>query len=269
MVLPNNKSECGLTTVSLNVPKPTGMEHRPWFSRRTSSLIFPSIDDDRAGTSLKLSLSGSEHHVHKDTIGLHRNTLSEGLNHDVQKESYKNILCDSNHKESHLSGARHVCNSFYETSELSRREYEIDRKHSSASFISNEAKDNNKVFKTLIVDDSTLSRNMLARLLKSQCGECDEAEDGLKAIEKVQASLECGKPYDIILMDSEMPNMNGPEATKYIKTELGYTGLVIGVTGNALPEDISDFCAHGADDVLVKPIKISQFRRVLDRINGI
>ena len=82
----------------------------------------------------------------------------------------------------------------------------------------------------------------------------------------VKVSMESGKPYDIILMDSEMPNMNGPEAARHIKTQLGYTGLVIGVTGNALPEDISIFKSHGADDVLVKPIKIKQFDGMLDRI---
>ena len=121
-------------------------------------------------------------------------------------------------------------------------------------------------YKTLIVDDSTPSRNMLARLLRSKCGECDEAGDGLKAIEMVKVSMESGKPYDIILMDSEMPNMNGPETARHIKTQLGYTGLVIGVTGNALPEDISIFKSHGADDVLVKPIKISQFDEILNRL---
>ena len=105
-------------------------------------------------------------------------------------------------------------------------------------------------YRVLIADDSVPSRSMLARLVQSKCSHCDEAEDGLKAIEMVKASLEYGKPYDIILMDSEMPNINGPEAVRYIKTQLGYTGIVIGVTGNRIPEDISNFKSLSADDVL-------------------
>ena len=69
-------------------------------------------------------------------------------------------------------------------------------------------------YRVLIADDSVPSRSILARLLQSKCSHCDEAEDGLKAIEMVKASLEYGKPYDIILMDSEMPNINGPEAVR-------------------------------------------------------
>jgi len=131
------------------------------------------------------------------------------------------------------------------------------------------AADKKSEYKILIADDSALSRNMLARLLKSKYGSCDEAEDGLQAVDMVKTSLARDDPYDIILMDSEMPRMNGPDAAREIKMHLGFRGLVIGVTGNALPDDLSDFKAHGADDVLVKPIRISQFDLVLDRLSSI
>jgi CheY-like chemotaxis protein len=54
-------------------------------------------------------------------------------------------------------------------------------------------------------------------------------------------------------MDYIMPNMSGPEATAKLR-QLGYRGMVIGVTGNALPEDIAKFKRSGADHVLIKPI---------------
>lgn len=47
--------------------------------------------------------------------------------------------------------------------------------------------------------------------------------------------------------------MNGPEACKAIR-ELGFTGVVLGVTGNALAVDIEEYLACGANDVLVKPV---------------
>jgi CheY-like chemotaxis protein len=70
------------------------------------------------------------------------------------------------------------------------------------------------------------------------------AEDGLIAIEQVQRRLSIGNgdktTYDAILMDFVMPNMDGPTATKQIR-ELGYNGLIFGVTGNALQSDLEFF----------------------------
>ena len=61
--------------------------------------------------------------------------------------------------------------------------------------------------------------------------------------------------FDTILMDYEMPNMNGPDATKRLR-ELGCTADVFGVTGNVLAEDVATFKSNGADRVLYKPIRL-------------
>ena len=120
--------------------------------------------------------------------------------------------------------------------------------------------------KMLIVDDSNVSRDMLVRLMQRKCI-CDEAEDGTDAVRMVQSSMEKNDPYSIILMDSEMKNMNGLEATRHIRDKLGYEGIIIGVTGNALPEDIFNFKAHGANDVLVKPIRVGQLDELVMRLH--
>jgi CheY-like chemotaxis protein len=70
----------------------------------------------------------------------------------------------------------------------------------------------------LIVDDSRLNRKMLCKVLRCKGHVCDEAEDGLEAVKKVEermrVSVEDGKPYfDVILMDFVMPNMDGPTGT--------------------------------------------------------
>lgn len=54
--------------------------------------------------------------------------------------------------------------------------------------------------------------------------------------------------------------MNGTEATRAIRT-LGYKGLVIGVTGNALGVDIQEFLDCGADHVMVKPFDLATFKK--------
>lgn len=59
-----------------------------------------------------------------------------------------------------------------------------------------------------------------------------------------------------------MPNMRGTEATKNIR-ELGYCGVIIGITGNALPEDVREFMDHGADGVVPKPFDMEVFKKRL------
>jgi signal transduction histidine kinase len=91
-------------------------------------------------------------------------------------------------------------------------------------------------YTVLIVDDSCLNRKMLLKCLRADGHTCFEAEDGLEAIAMVKerishASGGCGRPYDAILMDFVMPNMDGPTATQEIRA-LGYTAPIFGVTGN-------------------------------------
>jgi CheY-like chemotaxis protein len=63
-------------------------------------------------------------------------------------------------------------------------------------------------------------------------------------------------------MDFVMPNMNGPDATRKIR-ELGYDGIIIGVTGNTLPCDIDHFKLSGANDVLAKPLNMEKLEHMM------
>jgi CheY-like chemotaxis protein len=54
-------------------------------------------------------------------------------------------------------------------------------------------------------------------------------------------------------MDNFMKTMNGPEACKHIR-ELGYNGIVIGLSGNVLDDDVADYLQHGANHFMSKPI---------------
>jgi len=56
-------------------------------------------------------------------------------------------------------------------------------------------------------------------------------------------------------MDFMMPKMDGPTATRAIRA-LGYTGIIIGVTGNSSPQDLETFTTSGADLVIPKPLDI-------------
>jgi len=98
---------------------------------------------------------------------------------------------------------------------------------------------------------------MLNRTLKSKFLTVAEAVDGQDALTQVTASLHPGElPIDLILMDYVMPNMDGPTATKLIR-KLGYNGIIIGATGNALAADIQTFQSSGTNAVLTKPIDLN------------
>ena len=124
--------------------------------------------------------------------------------------------------------------------------------------------------RVLLVDDSALNRKMMNRLLTRKGYTCYEAEDGTDAVDMVAASIAPSSTlsYDLIIMDNIMPKLSGPLATTSIRT-MGYIGVVIGVTGNALPEDINEFRSHGADAVLSKPLDLSDFETTLRGLNSI
>jgi CheY-like chemotaxis protein len=109
----------------------------------------------------------------------------------------------------------------------------------------------------LIVDDSTTNRKLMARLLGNHGHICDEAENGEIAVAMADEAMKAGKRYDSILLDYEMPVMNGPDACKEIRG-LGCDAFIVGVTGNIMEEDVALFKAKGANGVLPKPFKLAQ-----------
>ena len=92
---------------------------------------------------------------------------------------------------------------------------------------------------------------------------CHEADDGESAIEAVRIA-DC--PYDIVLMDNQMSRMTGAVATRIIRHSMGFHGIILGVTGNAMQDDIKDFIESGADDVIIKPLDAKSFKLALAKI---
>lgn len=148
--------------------------------------------------------------------------------------------------------------SFYNTSQYSRSN--IVSREKSSSKISGRFKN------CLIVDDVQMNRKMLRRALEKRAINIEEANDGNEAVAKVQLALRSNSTIDVIFMDYQMPEMDGPTATKKIR-DLGYKGLVLGVTGNALEKDINHFISQGADRVLLKPVDIATLEAAIGIIH--
>eukprot|EP00607_Mallomonas_marina_P008602 CAMPEP_0182423596 /NCGR_PEP_ID=MMETSP1167-20130531/9645_1 /TAXON_ID=2988 /ORGANISM="Mallomonas Sp, Strain CCMP3275" /LENGTH=433 /DNA_ID=CAMNT_0024602719 /DNA_START=416 /DNA_END=1717 /DNA_ORIENTATION=+ len=118
------------------------------------------------------------------------------------------------------------------------------------------------VYSALVVDDAPMNRKMLVRVLTGRCAEIHQAEDGKIAIQLLQNSMNRGVPYDFVLMDYQMPNMDGASAVKEMR-KMGYTEPVIGITGNAVTQDMDTYLKNGANAVLTKPLNVKHLEDCL------
>jgi len=117
----------------------------------------------------------------------------------------------------------------------------------------------------LIVEDSAMARKMLNKTLKADGHTTEEAEDGTIGVDKVRQKVAAGGKYDAILMDFVMPNMDGPTATKAIRT-LGYKGPIIACTGNTLDIDVQRFKEAGCYHIIGKPFVLTTFQLYMTEI---
>lgn len=129
--------------------------------------------------------------------------------------------------------------------------------------IDEEEKDSH-VYKVLIVDDSALIRKMMHKLLAAMSYVCLDADDGDSAVEMIRGNAM--HKIDLILLDNQMPRLNGSKAVAIMRNTLHYEGIVIGVTGNATEADLREFIACGADDVIVKPLNSEKFLQAIQII---
>ena len=114
------------------------------------------------------------------------------------------------------------------------------------------------VAEILVVEDNALCRKVLGIFLTRQKISFAMAMDGQEAVNR----LRDGEVYRVILMDKEMPVLDGHEATKAIR-EFNKLIPIVGLTGNALDEQRLEFMACGADQVLIKPLNKSHFNDVV------
>jgi len=106
-----------------------------------------------------------------------------------------------------------------------------------------------KNIKVLVVEDITLNQLLMKTLLDDFGFERDIAENGLIAIEKLKS-----KDYDIILMDLQMPEMNGFEATEYIRNTMKSEIPIIALTADVTTIDLEKCKAVGMNDYVAKPV---------------
>jgi PAS domain S-box-containing protein len=106
-----------------------------------------------------------------------------------------------------------------------------------------------KNIKVLVVEDIPLNQLLMRTLLDEFGFECDIAGNGKIAVEKLQTSA-----FDIILMDLQMPEMNGFEATDYIRNIMNSNIPIIALTADVTTVDLTKCKAIGMNDYIAKPV---------------
>ncbi len=119
-------------------------------------------------------------------------------------------------------------------------------------------------FRILVVDDNIDNQNYIGYVLKQAGGCVVSAENGAVSIQRVNEANDRGEGFHVIVMDMQMPIMDGYEATAKIR-EMGETTPIVALTANVMSEDKERCFAAGANEYLSKPILPDNFVEVLYR----
>ncbi|NMZ65489.1 PAS domain S-box protein [Pseudomonas oryzihabitans] len=117
----------------------------------------------------------------------------------------------------------------------------------------------------LVVEDNALNRQVAAELLLAQGAQVELAEGGLEGVERVLS----GAPLDVVIMDMQMPDIDGLEATRRIRADGRFRTLpILAMTANASHTDRDACLAAGMDDHIGKPIDLELLVARLRRLTG-
>ncbi|TWT70791.1 PAS domain-containing hybrid sensor histidine kinase/response regulator [Crateriforma conspicua] len=120
-----------------------------------------------------------------------------------------------------------------------------------------------QTLKILLVEDNEINRRLAVGVLSADGHQVDVAHDGQQAVERLESEA-----FDVVLMDVQMPVMDGLEATRQIRQREQSTGLhqpIIAMTAHAMKGDRDRCLEAGMDDYLAKPIRVSELRTKLSK----
>jgi PAS domain S-box-containing protein len=114
----------------------------------------------------------------------------------------------------------------------------------------------------LLAEDKLVNQKVISLLLNSLGHKVTIAQNGQEVVDMCR-----DKNYDIVLMDIQMPVMDGVEATKILKRLCKQPPPIVGLSASAFEGDREKYMAMGMDEYITKPVKIDDFRILLERLN--
>ena len=114
----------------------------------------------------------------------------------------------------------------------------------------------------LLAEDNAVNQKLALRLLSQMSYGAEVAGDGQQAIDALE-----GNDFDVVLMDVQMPELDGLEATRRIRARWPDRPLkIVAMTANAMAGDREACLAAGMDDYLSKPIRAAELTAALERV---
>ncbi len=119
----------------------------------------------------------------------------------------------------------------------------------------------------LIVEDGPDNQRLISLLLKKAGAEVSIADNGELGVQAVRDALQRRRPFDLILMDMQMPVLDGYQATARLRAE-GYTSPIIALTAHAMTGDRQKCLDAGCDDYALKPLERSTLMAMIRKYVG-
>ena len=117
-------------------------------------------------------------------------------------------------------------------------------------------------FTMLIAEDNLMNQRLIMRIINKLGYRADLANNGQEALDMIRE-----KDYDLVLMDIQMPELDGIQATKIIRRRYGSSPLIMAMTANAMNEDFERCINAGMDDYISKPLDIELLVQKLINLN--
>ena len=121
--------------------------------------------------------------------------------------------------------------------------------------------------RVLLVEDALDNQRLLAFYLREAGAEVSVAGDGVGACDAAMAATDAGRPFDVILMDVQMPKLDGYHATERLRG-MRYGGVIIALTAHAMEGERAKCLAAGCDDFLTKPVDPPELIAAIERHLG-
>ena len=115
--------------------------------------------------------------------------------------------------------------------------------------------------KILIVEDNILNQKIVTMILSKLGAVCTSVSNGAEAIEKIVASV-----YDVILMDLNMPIMDGYETARHLRQTMHIKTPIIALTADTFSAEDEEYKKEGIDALLTKPFDFDYFTQLVNEL---
>jgi two-component system, sensor histidine kinase and response regulator len=125
-----------------------------------------------------------------------------------------------------------------------------------------------KGLRILIAEDNPVNQKVAFRMLEKLGYQATVAGDGEEAVAAASKALDAGAPFQLVLMDVQMPRMDGLEATRRIRALAGPAVRIVAMTADVMPGDRERCLQAGMDDFLPKPVRLEALSALLGQVEA-